>query len=45
MATVEVETEQNNESEANLEGNDLAENMARLKLEGYGVDDDNDPAP
>ena len=45
MATVEVETEQNNESEVNLEGNDLAENMARLKLEGYGVDDDNDPAP
>ena len=45
MATVEVETEQNKESEANLEGNDLAENMARLKLEGYGVDDDNDPAP
>ena len=45
MATVEFETEQNNESEVNLEGNDLAENMARLKLEGYGIDDDNDPAP
>ena len=24
---------------------DLAEDIARLRLEGYGVDDDNDPAP
>ena len=37
--------EQNNESEVNLEGNDLAGNMARWTLERYGVDDYNDPAP
>jgi hypothetical protein len=25
--------------------NDMAENVARLQAEGYGVDDDNEPAP
>ena len=45
MATSVVETEQNSEREVNVGGNDFTENMARLKLEGYSVDDDNDPAP
>ena len=40
-----AENEIGNESRAMLEGNDLAKNMARLRLEGYGVDDDNEPAP
>ena len=45
MATIVVETEQNNESKVNLEGNDLTENMTRLKLEGYSGNDNNDPTP
>ena len=45
MATVIVETEQNNKSKVNLEGKKIGGNMAQLKLEGHSVDDNNDPAP
>lgn len=43
MGTV-AENEIGGESRATLEGNNLAENMARLRLEGYRVDGDNKPA-
>ena len=47
--TVVNEEEKNNANEAQelppLSKSDLAENIAKLRMEGYDVDDDNDPAP
>ena len=40
-----VEAEDLDENHAaQIQGSDIVENIPRMRLEGYGVDDDNDPA-
>ena len=48
IATEDVVTEavaeNASENPAPLQASDIAENMTRLRIEGYGIDDDNEPA-